>query len=72
MSRVPGVLADATVPGVDVTVKYTLFSTTFITAVWLLRVVIRGLESTLVLPKVSRSLIDDLIAPPTAALGLLY
>src|SRR5687767_9880189 len=59
-------------PGVTSTVKYTRLSTIFSTAVWLLIAMIRGLESTRVLPNVSRSLIVLLIAPPTAALGFEY
>jgi hypothetical protein len=60
------------VAGVTSTVKYTRLSTTLRIAVWLLIAMMRGLESTRVLPKVSSSFTVLLIDPPTAALGLLY
>src|SRR5689334_15445856 len=60
------------VAGVTSTVKYTRLSTTFSTAVWLLIAMMRGLESTRVLPNWSSSLMVLLIDPPEAALGLVY
>jgi hypothetical protein len=47
-------------------------STTFRLAVWLLRTISFGLESTRVLPKASSSLMVLVIDPPAAAFGLLY
>src|SRR5436853_2054294 len=60
------------VAGVTSTVKYTRLSTTFSTAVWLLMTMIRGLESTRVLPNWSSSLTVLLMEPPAAAFGLVY
>src|SRR5690349_15077275 len=60
------------VAGVTSTVKYTRLSTTFSTAVWLLIAMMRGLDSTRVLPNWSSSLIVLLIEPPLAAFGLVY